>query len=242
MLGCCRLSLTRQPAPAAPPVDHAAHPGTPDFSPRRGRSEQTDAIFAAWRTTVAEAKPINDEIEALWKAFPEAATSILHLAEREPGNRRIRICWNAATGTSRRKVVEPHTPAAFHPFPDGCTARSARLRPLADRSPVAVDGARRRQSRSGRRFSAWGWSKPRRISARGRRCPEYRELLDWLAVDFMEHGWSQKHLIRTIVTSATYQQSSEAYAGIAGDAIRAITGWRAGRVSGPKRRSCATLP
>ena len=38
--------------------------------------------------------------------------------------------------------------------------------------------------------------------------PEYRELLDWLAVDFMEHGWSQKHLIRTIVTSATYQQSS----------------------------------
>ena len=38
--------------------------------------------------------------------------------------------------------------------------------------------------------------------------PEYRELLDWLAVDFMEHGWSQKHMIRTIVTSATYQQSS----------------------------------
>ena len=40
--------------------------------------------------------------------------------------------------------------------------------------------------------------------------PEYRELLDWLAVDFMEHGWSQKHLIRTIVNSATYQQSSKA--------------------------------
>ncbi len=38
--------------------------------------------------------------------------------------------------------------------------------------------------------------------------PEQRELLDWLAVDFMEHGWSQKHLIKTIVTSATYQQSS----------------------------------
>ncbi|MEI6541285.1 MAG: DUF1553 domain-containing protein, partial [Planctomycetota bacterium] len=38
--------------------------------------------------------------------------------------------------------------------------------------------------------------------------PEYLELLDWLAVDFMEHGWSRKHLIRTILTSATYQQSS----------------------------------
>jgi hypothetical protein len=40
--------------------------------------------------------------------------------------------------------------------------------------------------------------------------PEYRDLLDWLAVDFMEHGWSQKHLIKTIVTSATYQQDSNA--------------------------------
>jgi hypothetical protein len=40
--------------------------------------------------------------------------------------------------------------------------------------------------------------------------PEYREVLDWLAVDFMEHGWSQKHLIQTILTSATYQQSSRA--------------------------------
>ena len=39
--------------------------------------------------------------------------------------------------------------------------------------------------------------------------PEYRELLDWLAVEFMEKGWSQKQLIRTIVTSAVYQQASE---------------------------------
>jgi hypothetical protein len=38
--------------------------------------------------------------------------------------------------------------------------------------------------------------------------PEYLDLLDWLAVDFMEHGWSQKHLIRRIVTSSTYQQNS----------------------------------
>jgi len=38
--------------------------------------------------------------------------------------------------------------------------------------------------------------------------PEYLDLLDWLAVDFMEHDWSQKHLIRTIVTSNTYRQGS----------------------------------
>lgn len=38
--------------------------------------------------------------------------------------------------------------------------------------------------------------------------PTHPELLDWLAADFMSHGWSMKHLIRTIVTSATYQQSA----------------------------------
>ena len=44
----------------------------------------------------------------------------------------------------------------------------------------------------------------------GTRAPEpsHPELLDWLAVDFMEHGWSQKHVIRTLLTSATYRQSS----------------------------------
>ena len=34
------------------------------------------------------------------------------------------------------------------------------------------------------------------------------ELLDWLAVEFMENGWSLKSLHRLILTSATYQQRS----------------------------------
>jgi hypothetical protein len=38
--------------------------------------------------------------------------------------------------------------------------------------------------------------------------PSHPELLDWLAVDFREQGWSLKQLIKTIVMSQTYQQSS----------------------------------
>lgn len=34
-------------------------------------------------------------------------------------------------------------------------------------------------------------------------------LLDWLAVDFREHGWNIKRLVKQIVMSATYQQSSK---------------------------------
>ena len=38
--------------------------------------------------------------------------------------------------------------------------------------------------------------------------PSHPELLDWLAVDFQENGWNLKRLIRQMVTSATYRQSS----------------------------------
>jgi len=38
--------------------------------------------------------------------------------------------------------------------------------------------------------------------------PTHPELLDWLAVEFMDRGWSQKAIHRLIVTSATYRQDS----------------------------------
>ena len=38
--------------------------------------------------------------------------------------------------------------------------------------------------------------------------PTHPELLDWLAVDFIETGWDVKRLVRTIVMSETYRQDS----------------------------------
>ncbi len=56
--------------------------------------------------------------------------------------------------------------------------------------------------------------------------PTHPELLDWLAAEFVEHGWSLKHIHRLIVNSATYRQSSEAREkGVAVDASSRLL-WR----------------
>ena len=39
--------------------------------------------------------------------------------------------------------------------------------------------------------------------------PVHPELLDWLAVEFMDSGWDVKHILKTVVMSGTYRQSSE---------------------------------
>jgi len=45
--------------------------------------------------------------------------------------------------------------------------------------------------------------------------PSHPELLDWLAVELVESGWDVKHLLRSIVTSAAYRQTSSATAELA---------------------------
>lgn len=44
--------------------------------------------------------------------------------------------------------------------------------------------------------------------------PSHPELLDWLAVEFFESGWNVKHILKLIVTSATYRQSSKISPGL----------------------------
>ena len=208
MLGCCRFSITRQPAPAAPPVSHAAMLVLKIPAAER-TSDQNAVVLEAWRSSVADAKPVNDEIDALWNTFPQAATSILHLAEQEPANRRKTYLLSRGNWDQPSRVVEPHTPAAFHPFPQGALRdRLGFARWLVDpRSPLTARVAVNRVWQS-----IFGTGLVETAEDFGTRAPipEYRELLDWLAVDFVEQGWSQKRLIRTIVTSAVYQQSSHA--------------------------------
>ncbi len=110
-------------------------------------------------------------------------------------------------------VVTPGVPAVLHPL-----ARTARG--PGDPPPNRLDLARwlvDRENPLVARVIVNRWwaelfgrgivSTVEDFGLKGER-PTHPELLDWLAVEFMENGWSMKRLLKTIVTSATYRQSS----------------------------------
>ncbi len=206
MLGCARFSITREPKPSAPAMDHSAMLALRVPADQR-TLDQSDAVFAAWRKSVAEAKPIQDEINAAWKSYPQAGTSILHLSERPASDPRPTYVLDRGNWDQPKAAVEPHVPAAFHPFPkDAPRNRLGLAHWLADRnSPLT---ARVSVNRVWQAIFGAGLVETAEDFGTRAAVPEHRELLDWLAVDFMEHNWSQKHLLRTIVTSAVYKQSS----------------------------------
>lgn len=207
MLGCGRLSVTRQPAPVAPAVPHDAILSLETPVGQRSASQQA-TLFAAWRMSRPELQTYTDQIEAQWKSYPNALTSILHLAEREPSNRRVTHLLDRGSWDQPRDPVGTLVPVALHPIPEANVPDRLRFaRWLADeRSPLT---ARVAVNRVWQAIFGEGLVETSEDFGTRAPTPEYREVLDWLAVDFMEHGWSHKHLIRTIVSSATYQQSSQ---------------------------------
>lgn len=72
--------------------------------------------------------------------------------------------------------------------------------------------------------------------------PTHPELLDWLAVEFMDRNWSQKAMHRLIVTSATYRQASHNRSDVEEHDPRRISCWLVRTAFASMRRSCATLP
>ena len=109
----------------------------------------------------------------------------------------------------RGAEVQPGTPAVLPPMP------AWRKRPPGPRA-TGWSRPRIRSLRGwpsiafGRRFSAAASSsRSEDFGTQGDR-PTHPELLDWLASEYMRRGWSSKQMVRLMVTSATYRQSSKA--------------------------------
>jgi len=174
--------------------------------PRERRTPvQVATVFGYWRTTVPEWKSANEKIEALWKEHPEGATAMTLLTREEPRPTHVlrRGDWLKPS-----KPVTPGVPAFLHPLPkdaDGSRATFAKW--VAD--PKAPTTARVFVNRVWQHYFGDGLvSTPEDFGMQSAE-PSHPALLDWLACEFMERGWSAKSVHRLIVTSSTYRQSSK---------------------------------
>jgi hypothetical protein len=206
-LGSCRLSLTTAPDPRAQPVDYAAVLAMRK-PPAEHSQQQRDAIFAAWVKSLAdgESRKTQETVAAAWQRHPVGQTSVLHLAERSPRHERGTRLLQRGEWDRPKQGVKPHVPALLQPLASAAPTRLDFARWLVSKdNPLAARVAVNRVWQA--MFGTGLVETPEDFGTRAP-VPEYLDLLDWLAVDFMEHGWSHRHLIETIVTSATYQQSS----------------------------------
>jgi hypothetical protein len=108
-----------------------------------------------------------------------------------------------------RERVEAGVPAVLPPLPSGIKPdRLALARWLVDRDQPLT--ARVIVNRFWHHYFGRGLvGTLNDFGSQGER-PTHPELLDWLAVEFMESGWDVKALQRLIVTSAVYRQESRA--------------------------------
>ncbi len=161
-------------------------------------------LFAVFRSTVPEWKSLHDEIETLWKQHPEGTTTLVLDAREQP---RMTSLLKRGDFLKPGDRVQAGVPAVLNPLPknaDGSRLTFAKWLVSRD-SPTTARAFVNRVWQS--YFGTGLVETPEDFGTQGAK-PSHPELLDWLACEFMEHGWSIKHLHRLIVTSQTYQQDS----------------------------------
>ena len=186
--------------------------------PERRTAKQRDLLSAYFVKSVVggydfQTPPGYEELDfaalkraykALEKEFPALTQAYTLIENPDPPQTRILV-----RGDYRRpgRPVEPAAPAALPALPPGRNDRLGLARWLVSRrNPLTARVAVNRIWQQ--YFGAGLVTTSDDFGTRGER-PSHPELLDWLAVEFMESGWDLKALQRLIVTSATYRQASE---------------------------------
>jgi len=222
-IGRFRLSVSRWPGPTVRSVSASA---LEDFAALDDRSESAltsdlrkrllDQFFAGRADVLAAEDAValaNSQLSAMKKAAGEQ--SVMVLAERKDKRKShvlIRGAWD-----------KPGDEVSYG-VPQSVLAWSAPTASIenADKAaqPTRLDLAKwlvdRRNPLTARVTINRYWQMifgdglvrtPEDFGAQGEP-PTHPQLLDWLAVEFMDSGWDVKHILKQIVTSATYRQSS----------------------------------
>ncbi len=141
------------------------------------------------------------ELHGIWDALPDISVM------REATKPRQSYVLNRGAYDARGEEVFSDTPSALPPFPeDQPRNRLGLARWLTD--PDHPLTARVAVNRYWQMIFGLGLVRtPEDFGSQGSN-PTHPELLDWLARDFVDHGWDLRHLLRRMVLSATYRQST----------------------------------
>jgi hypothetical protein len=156
----------------------------------------------------ADYRSLNAELKKARQEFCQIEDSIQEImVMREMDSPRQSYLLRRGAYDDRADPVDAGTPAALGPFPDDLPRNRLGLarwmtdpqHPLTSR--VAVNRLWQLC------FGVGLVRTPEDFGSQGDP-PTHPELLDWLAVDFIESGWDIKRMLKQIMMSATYRQSS----------------------------------
>ena len=211
-LGRFRLSVTEGPPPVV--ASQLSAEVNEALAVAAGPASLSPEIYAELqRHFVRHAEPMADfrqPLERLVRSLPEPTRSLV-MREREPEDRRVTHRHHRGEYLQPREPVAPGLPELFAgpeengPEENGAVRdRLTLARWLASEENPLV--ARVAVNRAWRHFFGTGIVRTAGDFGTQSEPPSHPQLLDWLATDWMRHGWSMKRLHRQIVLSATYRQ------------------------------------
>ena len=212
-LGCFRLSVTGRDGAAARGLDAAEEAAL--VVPRAARSaDQAALVRRAFLASAPELEGAVREIRVLEEERRGGPTTLV-FRERPPAHPRSTHLRHRGEYTSPRDEVAPALPGFIGAGELAAAPGESRPGRLALArwlvSPANPLAARVAVNRHWQAFFGRGLVATLDDFGLQGAPPTHPELLDWLAVAFVEDlGWSPKRLHRLIVSSATYRQSSVA--------------------------------
>ncbi|MDR3691738.1 MAG: PSD1 and planctomycete cytochrome C domain-containing protein [Fimbriimonas sp.] len=154
-----------------------------------------------------EPKAKRDRWRGLERELADLKTSlpkVMVMSDRQP---RKTFVYSRGNYESHLAQVSPETPASLPHMPSRLPKNRLGLAEwiISPENPLT---ARVQVNRYWQQFFGRGLVKTPENFGVQSEPPVNQPLLDWLAVEFRESGWNVKRLVRLIVTSATYRQSS----------------------------------
>ncbi|MCI0457530.1 MAG: PSD1 and planctomycete cytochrome C domain-containing protein [Gemmataceae bacterium] len=179
-----------------------------NLRPDQRTEGQKKKLATFFRKKAPALKKQFDSLDALKKQEPKFPTTMVLQELPKP---RVTHVHLGGDFTRKGAQVGPGVPAVLHGLGDAKPQAANRLdlaRWLVDRRNPLV--ARVTVNRIWMRYFGVGLVETENDLGTQGALPTHPELLDWLAVEFMDRGWGLKALHRLIVTSTTYRQSSRA--------------------------------